>query len=161
MPEGAHFSDKSDAGVTRVQSATGRNNVDQPSQAPVPSPSREGYIYLGNDEPASKRRRGGPAPILRVPLSLLIRLLALACRALAIALAFIVTVGVVAIGVLRPSLIEATRTMSSLLPSALQGTFVFETPLGGALRGDFVIASIVLFVSDWLLVRCAYRLRPA
>ena len=82
-------------------------------------------------------------------------------RALAIALAFVVTVGVVAIGALRPSLIEATRTMSSLLPSTLQGTFVFETPLGGALRGDFVIASIVLFVSDWLLVRCAHRLRPA
>ena len=80
---------------------------------------------------------------------------------ISIALAFVVTVGVVAIGALRPSLIEATRTMSSLLPSALQGTFVFETPLGGALRGDFVIASIVLFVSDWLLVRCAYRLRTA
>ena len=130
MPEGAHFSDKNDVGVTRVHSATGRNNVDQPSQAPVPSPSREGYIYLGKDEPAGKRKRGGPAPIIRTPLSL-------------------------------PSLIEATRTMSSLLPSTLQGTFVFETPLGGALRGDFVIASIVLFVSDWLLVRCAYRLRTA
>ena len=161
MPEGAHFSNKSDVGVTRVQRATGRNDFDQPSQAPVPSPGREDYVYLGNDEPAGKRGRGGPAPIIRTPLSLLIRLLALACRALAIALAFVVTVGVVAIGALRPSLIEATRTMSSLLPSTLQGTFVFETPLGGALRGDFVIASIVLFVSDWLLVRCAHRLRPA
>lgn len=161
MPEGAHFSDKNDVGVTRVQRATERNDFDQPSQAPVPSPSREGYVYLGKDEPAGKRRRGGAASILRVPLSLLIRLLALACRALAIALAFVVTVGVVAIGALRPSLIEATRTMASLLPSALQGTFVFETPLGGALRGDFAIASVILFVSDWLLVRCAHRLRPA
>ena len=161
MPEGAHFSDKNDVGVTRVQRATERNDFDQPSQAPVPSPSREGYVYLGKDEPAGKRRRGGAASILRIPLSLLIRLLALACRALAIALAFVVTVGVVAIGALRPSLIEATRTMASLLPSALQGTFVFETPLGGALRGDFAIASVILFVSDWLLVRCAHRLRPA
>ena len=127
------------------------NPLRPPCQAPVAkATSTSGRMSL-----RARGREGGLHP------SYGSRSASLACRALAIALAFVVTVGVVAIGVLRPSLIEATRTMSSLLPSALQGTFVFETPLGGALRGDFVIASIVLFVSDWLLVRCAYRLRTA
>ncbi len=49
--------------------------------------------------------------------------------------------------------------LQSLMPDQVAGTHVYSSPFGGAFRGDFAIASVVLFVADWALMRCAAVVR--
>ena len=92
-------------------------------------------------------------------LAVVCRVGSIVCRVAALLLFALVVANAIVTGPLRIHLLELTAQVTGWIPGLLSGTFVIETPLGGNLRGDFVIASIVLFVIDWLLARQARRLR--
>lgn len=91
--------------------------------------------------------------------SVLLRILAWACRVLAILFAFAcIALCFGPIGALTP-IADLTFALQSLIPKALAGIFVWISPLGGSFRGDFAIASVALFLLDWALVRASTALR--
>ena len=127
-----------------------------PSPAPVEAPRREEFRDerrpIAEAHPGAVRA-GGTA------LSVVCRIGSIVCRILALVLFALVIANAILTGPLRIHLLELTARVTGWIPGLLSGTFVIETPLGGNLRGDFVIASIVLFVIDWLLARQARKLR--
>ncbi|MCH3943203.1 MAG: hypothetical protein LKE37_05945 [Atopobiaceae bacterium] len=86
-----------------------------------------------------------------------LRAVAVACRILAIALAADVVALCLAIGPTRTPVMMATNALSQLVVAPLSGSFVIQTSLDGAFRGDFALASLALFVIDWLCSRAAAR----
>lgn len=88
-----------------------------------------------------------------------LRVLSLACRALAWALVALVVADALLPAGPRSLFLSLNTMASSLVPGALSGLFVFPTPFGGAFRGDFAVLAIVLLVVDWTLFRLAASLR--
>lgn len=119
------------------------------------SPEQQAYV------PGS--RAGGSHPMARRAGSaagaLCCRLLAIACRLCALLLSGLVIANAFVTGSSRIFIIDVTNRATSWMPSVLSGVFVYETPFGGNLRGDFVVAAIILFILDWVLVRKARDLR--
>lgn len=87
------------------------------------------------------------------------RVLALLARVAAIVLAVLVVASVFLNGSLRETMLQAMRLTPLLVPSALLGRFVYETPFGGVLRGDLALASLILFIVDWLCMRFSDSVR--
>lgn len=77
----------------------------------------------------------------------------------AIALAVIFVVSAIPTDGTRLLLLRLTNLLPMIMPSALLGQYVVETPFGGILRGDLAIASIILFVADWLCAKKRSSLR--
>lgn len=71
----------------------------------------------------------------------------------AIALAAIFVIAAIPTDATRLLLLRLTNMLPLIMPSALLGQYVVETPFGGILRGDLAIASIILFVADWLCAK--------
>ena len=71
----------------------------------------------------------------------------------AIALAVIFVIAAIPTDATRLLLLRLTNMLPMIVPSALLGQYVVETPFGGILRGDLAIASIILFVLDWLCAK--------
>lgn len=86
-------------------------------------------------------------------------MLALLLRAGAILLAVLVVASAFLTGSSRATLIGALNLTPLLVPSALLGQFVMETPFGGVLRGDLAIASLMLFLADWICMRFSASLK--
>ena len=124
----------------------------RPYVAPVESPRQTPFSPQGAQVPPAARRASGRAT------SWLLRVVALACRLYAIALAALVAANAVVLGSWRIHVVELTAAFTAWLPSSVSGTLVFQTPFGGVLRGDFVAVAVALFVIDWLLVRKARTL---
>lgn len=125
-------------------------------QVAVPSPRQQPFA-------AADGRRGGDVAgesrLLRRLEARLLGLLALALRLAALLLAFLVCANALVTGSLRLHLLGLTGLAGRIEPAALSGVLVVPTPFGGALRGDFVIASIILFICDWLLSRRSVAMR--
>lgn len=124
----------------------------RPYVAPVESPRQTPFSPQSAQVPPAARQASGRA------LSWLLRVVALACRLYAIALAALVAANAVVLGSWRIHVVELTAAFTAWLPSSVSGTLVFQTPFGGVLRGDFVAVAVALFVIDWLLVRKARTL---
>lgn len=88
----------------------------------------------------------------------LLLLLAWVLRLAAIGLAALVVLDAFTLGN-RLAVLQVTTYVTSLLPDALAGVYVLDTPFGGAFRGDFAIASLALFVLDWVCMRIRRALR--
>lgn len=116
-------------------------------QPDVVSRGYDSYARGGYDQPVPRRHRPGRAGArgILLVLSWLFRLAAIALAVLVVLDAF--TVGN------RMTLMQLTARAAELLPSSLAGLYVLDTPFGGAFRGDFAIASVVLFVLDWVCAR--------
>jgi hypothetical protein len=71
----------------------------------------------------------------------------------AIALAVIFVIAAIPTDATRLLLLRLTNLLPMVVPSALLGQYVVETPFGGILRGDLAIASIILFIADWLCAK--------
>ncbi len=127
-----------------------------PSPAPVEAPRREGF---SDDRRPMAEAHPGAVRAGNTALAVVCRVGSIVCRVAALLLFVLVVANAIVTGPLRIHLLELTAQVTGWIPGLLSGTFVIETPLGGNLRGDFVIASIVLFVIDWLLARQARRLR--
>ena len=127
-----------------------------PSSAPVEAPRREGF---SDDRRPMAEAHPGAVRAGNTALAVVCRVGSIVCRVAALLLFVLVVANAIVTGPLRIHLLELTAQVTGWIPGLLSGTFVIETPLGGNLRGDFVIASIVLFVIDWLLARQARRLR--
>lgn len=108
------------------------------------APAQEGYRY---EQPAPRRRRPGRAGVRAILL-----VLSWTLRLAAIALAGLVVLDAFTVGN-RMTLMQLTARAAQLLPSSLAGLYVLDTPFGGAFRGDFAIASVCLFVLDWVCAR--------
>ncbi len=123
----------------------------------VPSPSQQPYEY---SEPAMpsipKPRLGGPLGFI---CSLPVWLVGFGLRLGAIGLSFLVIATVFLTGSRRASLVGTLNLAPLFIPPTLLGQFVYETPFGGVLRGDLAIASVVLFVADWLCMNLSAALR--
>lgn len=124
----------------------------RPYVAPVESPRQTPFSPQGAQVSPAARRASGRAA------SWLLKVVALACRLYAIALAALVVANAVVLGSWRIHVVELTAAFTAWLPSSVSGTLVYQTPFGGVLRGDFVAVAITLFVIDWLLVRKARSL---
>ena len=127
-----------------------------PSPAPVEAPRREGF---SDDRRPMAEAHPGAVRAGNTALAVVCRVGSIVCRVAALLLFVLVVANAIVTGPLRIHLLELTAQVTGWIPGLLSGTFVIETPLGGNLRGDFVIASIVLFVIDWLLALQARRLR--
>jgi hypothetical protein len=92
-------------------------------------------------------------------LSVVLRVAAYVCRICAWIL--FVLVGILAFGSIlgRTHVLEFAMDVTDILPSAISGAFVWPTPFDGAFRGDFAIASIILFILDWLFMRISQAVR--
>lgn len=88
-----------------------------------------------------------------------LRVLSLACRALAWVLVALVVADAILPAGPRSLLLGINTLVSGIIPSALSGVLVFVTPFGGAFRGDFALVAILLLVADWLLGRASASLR--
>lgn len=88
-----------------------------------------------------------------------LRIVAIVCRVLAIALAVLVVMLSVATTGGRAWLVMVSNVADSIVPLPLLGTAVMETPFGGAFRGDFAIISVVLFIVDWACSKAAAHIR--
>ena len=124
----------------------------RPYVAPVESPRQTPFSPQGAQVSPAARRASGRAA------SWLLKVVAIACRLYAIALAALVVANAVVLGSWRIHVVELTAAFTAWLPSSVSGTLVYQTPFGGVLRGDFVAVAITLFVIDWLLVRKARSL---
>lgn len=143
------------AGEARTQTYARQQYAAPPQRpyvAPVESPRQTPFSPGGAQVPPAARRASGRAT------SWLLRVVALACRLYAIALAALVAANAVVLGSWRIHVVELTAAFTAWLPSSVSGTLVFQTPFGGVLRGDFVAVAVALFVIDWLLVRKARTL---
>lgn len=131
---------------------------DVPLRRPIPSPPR------AHDPVVSSRPAGSS---LRPPRafvylgSFALRLLAFVARLAAIALSAAVVASAVLTDSRRYLLVQALNIAHALVPTGVFGRFVMETPFGGALRGDLAIASVLLFVFDWLCLVYASHLRDS
>lgn len=124
----------------------------RPYVAPVESPRQTPFSPQGAQVSPAARRASGRAA------SWLLKVVAIACRLYAIALAALVVANAAVLGSWRIHVVELTAAFTAWLPSSVSGTLVYQTPFGGVLRGDFVAVAIALFVIDWLLVRKARSL---
>lgn len=124
----------------------------RPYVAPVESPRQTPFSPQGAQVSPAARRVSGRAA------SWLLKVVAIACRLYAIALAALVVANAAVLGSWRIHVVELTAAFTAWLPSSVSGTLVYQTPFGGVLRGDFVAVAIALFVIDWLLVRKARSL---
>lgn len=124
----------------------------RPYVAPVESPRQTPFSPQGAQVSPAARRASGRAA------SWLLKVVAIACRLYAIALAALVVANAAVLGSWRIHVVELTAAFTAWLPSSVSGTLVYQTPFGGVLRGDFVAVAIAQFVIDWLLVRKARSL---
>ena len=134
-----------------------REQYQRPAVAPVPSPQRQ------EDQPApspvaSAIRRAAAGPLAFLA-SIVVWLVGFALRLAAIALSLLVIASALLVGSHRASLVTILNMTPLMLPNALFGQFVYETPFGGVFRGDFAIASIILFVLDYVCMRFSTSLR--
>ena len=88
---------------------------------------------------------------------LALRFVAILCRVTAVAMAVDVVALCLAVGPARVPALMAANALSCLVVAPLSGSFVIQTSLDGAFRGDLALASLVLFVIDWLCTRAATR----
>lgn len=134
----------------------------EPRRQPAPRGYAEPYDDRGGyvqPEPARAGRRperhGGAgratARTVLLFLSWVFRLAALVYAALVVVDSF--TFGN------RLMVLQLTSRATELLPSSLAGLYVLDTPFGGAFRGDFAIASVALFVLDWICARIRRGIR--
>ncbi len=89
-----------------------------------------------------------------------LRVAAIACRLLALALVALVALDLVMPTGARTWLLSVNGTVSRLMPSALSGLFVIQTPLEGSLRGDYLVFALVLLVIGQLCGWVRRLLRP-
>lgn len=134
-----------------------REPYQRPAVTPVPSPQRQEYQPAPSPVASAIRRAtAGPLAFLA---SIVVWLLGFALRLAAIALSLLVVASALLVGSHRASLVSILNMTPLMLPNALFGQFVYETPFGGVFRGDFAIASIILFVLDYVCMRFSTSLR--
>lgn len=133
-----------------------RRQYPEPVRA-VPAPRPDRYEPAPSPVPGAIRTRAqGPLTSFE---AFVLRVLALLARVAAIVLAVLVVASVFLNGSLRETMLQAMRLTPLLVPSALLGRFVYETPFGGVLRGDLALASLILFIVDWLCMRLSDSVR--
>ena len=92
-------------------------------------------------------------------LSVVCRLLAWTCRILAILFAVIcIALCFGPVASLTP-IANLAYWLQEIVYDGFSGLFVWISPFGGSFRGDFALASVILFVLDWALMRASVALR--
>lgn len=125
---------------------------------PIPSPQQQPYVRSApvDDYP---QPRGLGSRMGDAVLAFALFVIGLALRFAAIGLAAVFVVSAIPSEPTRAILLRLNTYVPLMVPSSLLGQFVYETPFGGILRGDLAIASIILFVADWLCARKRSSLR--
>lgn len=110
----------------------------------------QGYVPDYQFDYGHRRGHGGLSAALLV-LAVVFRLAAIGLAALVVANAFTLSG--------RVDVAAMTARVSAFVPGRFSAMPMVDTPFGGVFRGDLALASLVLFVLDWICSRVRYRVR--
>ena len=91
-------------------------------------------------------------------LSALLAVLVVVFRLGAIALAVLVVANAFTLSG-RVDVAAITARVSAFVPAQFSAMPMVDTPFGGVFRGDLALASVILFVLDWICSRIRWRVR--